>query len=353
MSPPPPNVANRTIFEGDNLDVMRGMNSECVDLIYLDPPFNSNRNYSAPIGSEAAGAMFKDTWTLSDLDIAWHNQIADVHLPLYKAIEASGYTYGDRMKSYLIMMAVRLLEMRRILKPTGSIYLHCDDSADYYLRVLMDSIFGESSWQATIHRKRTNAHNDKVFGRVMDTIHVYGNPPRNDVMMDLDADYVAKQFTRQDEEGRYGTVQLTGPKTSAGESGQPWSGYDPTSIGRCWSVPKTGRYAAYIERRFITGYRSIKGIHDRLDALEKAGLVHWTSGGTPRLKQYLQPNQKQVASHLWLDCKDNQKTDFKTEKSLKALERIIAAASDEGDLVFDPFCGCATACIAAERLGRE
>ena len=122
----PPNWANRTLWTGDNLDIMRGMNSESVDLIYLDPPFNSNKNYSAPIGSEAAGAAFKDTWTLSDVDEAWHGEIADREPTLYAIIDAAGLSHGKGMKSYLIMMAVRLLEMRRVLKPTGSLYLHCD-----------------------------------------------------------------------------------------------------------------------------------------------------------------------------------------------------------------------------------
>ena len=105
------NVSNRTIFEGDNLDVMRGINDACIDLIYLDPPFNSNRDYAAPIGSKAAGAAFKDTWDLTDVDEAWHNQIAETDLPLYKIIDASQFSHGNGMKSYLIMMAVRLLEM--------------------------------------------------------------------------------------------------------------------------------------------------------------------------------------------------------------------------------------------------
>ena len=107
------NVANRTIFTGDNLDILRGFNSECVDLIYLDPPFNSNRNYAAPIGSAAAGAAFKDTWTLSDLDVAWMGLIADEQPALYKVLEAAGLTHGKGMQSYLCMMGVRLLEMRR------------------------------------------------------------------------------------------------------------------------------------------------------------------------------------------------------------------------------------------------
>ena len=145
-----PNWANQTIWTADNLDVLRGMNSASVDLVYLDPPFNSNKDYAAPIGSEAAGAAFKDTWTLSDLDEAWHNEIADRDLPLYKAIEASSHTHGDGMKSYLIMMALRLLELRRVLKETGSVYLHCDPTASHYLKALMDAIFGTDNFRNEI-----------------------------------------------------------------------------------------------------------------------------------------------------------------------------------------------------------
>ena len=114
-----PNWSNRTMRTGDNLPIMRGMNSESVDLIYLDPPFNSNRNYSAPIGSQAAGAAFKDTWTLGDVDDAWHGEIAEKNPAVYAVVGAAGEAHGKGMKSYLIMMAVRLLEMRRLLKPTG------------------------------------------------------------------------------------------------------------------------------------------------------------------------------------------------------------------------------------------
>ena len=121
-----PNVANRTVWTGDNLDILRGLNSETVDLIYLDPPFNSNRTYAAPIGSQAAGAAFKDTWTLSDLDVAWMGLIADEKQAIAYALDAAGRTHGQGMQSYLTMMAVRLIELHRVLKPTGSVYLHCD-----------------------------------------------------------------------------------------------------------------------------------------------------------------------------------------------------------------------------------
>ena len=142
-----PNWANRTIFEGDNLDILRGMNSASVDLVYLDPPFNSNRDYSAPIGSEAAGAAFKDAWTLSDVDEAWHGEIAERDERLYKVIEAAGLVHGKSMQSYLIFMTVRILELHRVLKPTGSIWLHCDPTASHYLKLVMDSILGKDNFR--------------------------------------------------------------------------------------------------------------------------------------------------------------------------------------------------------------
>ena len=144
------NWANRTIWTGDNLPIMRGMNSASVDLIYLDPPFNSNKTYSAPIGSEAAGAAFKDTWTLSDVDLAWHGEVAEQNPAVYAAIAAAGQTHGPGMQSYLIMMAVRLLETHRLLKETGSLYLHCDPTASHYLKLLLDAVFGPQQFRNEI-----------------------------------------------------------------------------------------------------------------------------------------------------------------------------------------------------------
>lgn len=138
------NAANRTMWTGDNLPVLRGLNSESVDLVYMDPPFNSNRLYEAPIGSLAAGAAFKDSWTLSDVDEAWIGEIADREPAIEAVMLAARAAHGSRMQSCLVMMAVRLLEVRRILKPTGSLYLHCDTTANAYLRTICDAVFGTS-----------------------------------------------------------------------------------------------------------------------------------------------------------------------------------------------------------------
>ena len=165
------NWANRTIFTGDNLDVMRGMNSESVDLIYLDPPFNSNRNYSAPVGSEAAAAAFKDAWTMDDVTAEEHGEVAERNPALYAVIDAAGQAHGKPMKAYLTMMGTRLLEMQRVLKSTGSIYLHCDPTAGHYLKMLMDSVFGRDNFRNEIVWKRTTTHSDaKRWARVNDYI---------------------------------------------------------------------------------------------------------------------------------------------------------------------------------------
>lgn len=142
-----PNWVNQTMWTGDNLPIMRGMNSESVDLIYLDPPFNSKHDYSAPIGSKAAGAAFKDTWSLNDIDVAWLNLLETKHSQLNRVIHAA---MSNSDKSYLIYMAVRLLEMHRVLKETGTIYLHCDPTMSHYLKLLMDSIFGKKNFRNEI-----------------------------------------------------------------------------------------------------------------------------------------------------------------------------------------------------------
>ena len=359
---PAPNFVNRTIWTGDNLDILRGLNSESVDLIYLDPPFNSNRNYSAPVGSMAAGAAFKDAWTLDDVDEAQHGLIAEVEPALYQTLHASGIAHGKGMKSYLIMMAVRLLEMRRVLKETGSIYLHCDPTASHYLKMVMDSIFGVGKFWAEIKWKRTSSHNDRLFGSETDTILMYGGHKQNweEVRIPLNEKHVDSKYRYQDERGRYCTDNLTGPGTTEGESGAPWRGFDPTAKGRCWSVPKTGLYARYLDEVLLPGYLRVVSVHDRLELLANSGLIHYSSrpGGMPRLKRYLRPDSGQLPGDLWTDIEvinsqAVERTGYPTQKPVDLLERIIKASSNPDDMVLDPFCGCATACVAAEKLGRQ
>ena len=185
-----PNFVNRTLWTGENLDILRGLNSESIDLIYLDPPFNSNQDYAAPVGSKAAGAAFKDAWTLSDLDVAWMGLIADEKPALAHTLNAAGHSHGKGMQSYLTMMAVRLLEMRRVLKDTGSIYLHCDPTASHYLKALMDAVFGARNFRNEVHWYYYNKMHDrrkKLFPAATDTLLFYAK--------DREGEFYFKQLT--------------------------------------------------------------------------------------------------------------------------------------------------------------
>ena len=332
------NVPNRTIFEGDNLDVMRGMNDACVDLIYLDPPFNSNRDYAAPIGSKAAGAAFKDTWDLTDVDEAWHNEIAETDLALYKVIDASEYSHGSGMKSYLIMMAVRLLEMRRILKPTGSIYLHCDATAGHYLKTLMDSVFGREQFRNEVNWKRTNAKGlaSSGYARNHDIILYYSKGQDfvwNPVYTELSPEYVDKFYRHKEPDTgrRYLLDNLTNPARN-----RPNLTYEFLGVTRVWRWTRERMQKAYEEGR----------------------VVQSKPGAVPRQKRYLDESRGTPVDTMWVDLKpvqaqSKERTGYPTQKPLALLERIIQASSNPGDVVLDPFCGCATTCIAAERLDRQ
>ncbi len=363
-----PNFVDKTIWTGDNLDILRGMNSETVHLIYLDPPFNSNRDYEAPVGSQAAGAAFKDTWTLSDLDVAWMGLIADEQPAIANLLHTAKLTHGKGMQSYLTMMAVRLLEMRRVLKDTGSIYLHCDDMASHYLKLLMDAVFGVSCYRNHLVWRRATAHNENSnFGRILDHILFYGKtdaPYWNGKAASIPKteEELKTAYPMRDEIGPVRFSDLTGPGQRFGESGEPWHGYDVTSRGRHWAPPKDSYYAGYIEEHFIPDYRSIQSVHARLDALDEAGLIrHPTKGIWPGLKRYAASDQGMLPQNLILkpigftnyNKGQGEYIGYPTQKPLALLERIIRSSSNEGDLVLDPFCGCATALVAADKLGRK
>ena len=277
-----PNFASGTVWTGDNLPIMRGMNSASVDLIYLDPPFNSNRHYEAPIGSKAAGAAFKDAWTLDDVDVHEHGELADRNPAAYSVIEAARQAHGKGMQSYLIFMAVRLLEMRRILKDTGSIHLHCDPTASHYLKLLMDGIFGRGAFRNEIvwcYRRMANGR-QKYFARCHDLILFYALS--RDAPFNSDA------------------VRLPYAESSLARAG-----YAKTSLGG--GAPQSGICELNNKGRFPEDWWDIP---------------------------ILRPNAKE-------------RMGYPTQKPLALLDRIIKASSNPGDLIFDPFCGCATALVAA------
>ena len=295
-----PNWNNRTLWTGDNLEIMRGMNSESVDLIYLDPPFNSNRDYAAPIGSEAAGAAFKDTWTLSDVDDAWHGEIADREPTLYAIIDAAGQAHGKGMKSYLIMMSVRLLEMRRLLKPTASLYLHCDPTASHYLKMLLDAVLGPGSFRNEVVWKRTSSKKGtRKLAAVHDVILFYAGEAAafNAVYGPHDPEYLTKFYRHEDEHGRFRTDNLTAAGIRYGDSGKPWRGIDVTAKGNHWRGP--GAFPPHVERpeRWDT-----MATRQKLKCLDAVGLIYWPPKGTmPAFKRYLSTTKGAVMTDMVLD----------------------------------------------------
>lgn len=354
------NVENRTLFIADNLDIMRGIDTATVDLIYLDPPFNTNEEHKAPIGTPAEGAKFKDIWTDEDVKDGWYSEIAEQYAHIHQIIQAAEHTFDKSMMIYLMAMSIRLIEMKRILKSKGSIYLHCDPTASHYLKLILDSLFGNKNFRAEIIWKRHNAHNDKTFGSIHETIFCYAPqkiPISDEVRAPLDPNSL-KKYKKIDEHvkqhGKYITGDLTASQPRQGESGKTWKNINPKN--RHWSPPRTGEYAKYIEEHFISNYRSIESPHKRLDLLDEANLIHWSKKGKPALKRYEYAKKGHLHQSLWTDIKPargSEDTGYPTQKPLALLDRIIKASSNEGDLVLDPFCGCATACVSAEKLQRQ
>ncbi|MGI9338918.1 MAG: DNA methyltransferase [Gammaproteobacteria bacterium] len=305
-----PNIQNRTVFtgtkdkDGDCLEVMRGMNSASVDLIYLDPPFNSKKQWDAPLGSAAAGASFKDRWTYGDIKEEWWRTIRGEHRALYSVIEAAGYTGGKADKAYMCYMGVRLMEMRRILKKTGSIYLHCDTVMSHSLKLAMDAIFGADNFRNEIswcYRKWTNA--SRYFQKNKDIVLFYSKTN----------DY---NFNKQ---------------------------FDPTA-------PQAARYERGWDSNRIKGVRQLI-VYNKAKARDEIAkkkydrIVYRTETVGTAFADWWIIN--------YLSSASKERTGYPTQKPMALLERIVAASSNPGDIVLDPFCGCGTALEAAEKLGRK
>ena len=359
VEPSRPSIRNRTVFTRDNLEVLRGMDSASVDLIYLDPPFNSNATYSAPIGSDAAEEAFRDSWTLDDVDVAWHGEIAEREPALYDLISAAGRAHSRGMQAYLVMMSVRMLELRRVLSATGSVYLHCDPTASHYLKAMMDAIWGRDAYRSEIVWRRTSSHNRaKRWGPIHDTILYYGRKGRtwHRTLQPLDPEYVEAKYRHRDDRGQYATDNLTGPGVRSGDTGSAWRGCDPTPKGRHWELPPDRALPDWFSRP--DGYADMPA-RQRLEVLDDQGLIHWPERGSmPCFRRYLTARSGAPVADMVLDipplqAHSRERTRYPTQKPLALLERIISASSSEGDLVLDPFCGCATTLIAAERLARR
>ena len=311
------------------------MNGESVDLIYLDPPFNSKANYAAPIGSKAAGAEFKDTWSLDDVNLAWHGEIKHEHPGLYDLLNATRLIHGDSMMSYLIYMAIRIMEMQRLLKPTGSIYLHCDPTASHYLKLLMDVVFGAGNFRNEVSWNRANPKSLHTvnFPNSRDIILRYSKSDKatfHKVFTAHDPAYVDKAYKYTDEDGRrYRLLPLLNPS-----SDRPNLTYEFLGVTRVWRWSRERMQKAY----------------------EDGVVVQLKPGAVPQYKFYLEDSKGRTATDDWddiLQTAGRERIGYPTQKPLALLSRIIKASSNPGDMVLDPFCGCATACIAAEMEGRQ
>ena len=325
---------------GDCYNVMRGFKSNSVDLIYLDPPFNTGKDWGA-------------------FDDRWRND----QMPSTQLFRIIGIANSRSMANYIEYMRKRLQEMERVLKPDGSIYLHCDTRANSYLRIVMDHIFGQENFRNEIVWKRSGSHSfSGQFGKITDRILFYGSDINHEggIRIPLSEEYIRKLSPKEDSRGRYISYRLTGAGVTKGECSQAWKGFNPADKGRHWAVPKAGYkgvYGTWIHNNIIPEYDKIHGVFDRLNILDKYDLIFWTKNNVPHLKRYLESHTGIMPNDLWSDIngylpKDERKG-YPTQKPLDLLYRIINASSNEGDTVLDPFCGSGTALIAAKDLGRK
>ena len=336
-----------TLYYGDNLDILQQyVPDESVDLIYLDPPFNSNASYNVLFkeqsGEESPAQIkaFTDTWewTQESERVFEHEIIMNPTTPpnVKDMITAFREFIGrNAMMAYLVMMTPRLVELRRVLKPTGSIYLHCDPTASHYLKLLMDTIFGAGNFRSEAIWKRQSAHSDsRRYGSVHDTILFYVKSESfvwNQKYQPYEIDYVEQYYRYTDPDGRR---FMSGDLSAAGLQGGGYE-YEWKGITRIWRVPL-----------------------ETMKHLDDEGRVFYTRNKIPRIKRYLDEAKGRPVQDVWTDLESlrswhKERLGYPTQKPQALLERIIEASSNEGDVVLDPFCGCGTAVAAAEKLKRQ
>ena len=365
-------MLSNSLYYGDNLDWMRQWPSESVDLIYLDPPFNSNQTYNqlfvSGLGESSAQARaFEDTWRWGQQAVEDRDAALVAGGELATAIRGFETMLGrSGMFAYLCHLAPRLHEMRRLLRKTGSLYLHCDDTASHHVKLLLDAIFGATNYRNAVYWRRATAHNDaKRFGRIVDTIFLYGKSDVSywrgqAISVSRTEAELAKRYSSSDEFGRFRTGDLTAAEKRGGESGKPWNGYDVDARNRHWAIPKISNYAEWIEENLIPGYRAIDGVHDRLDALDAAGLIHHPQRGFwPGLKRYAAADMPSGPQNLILDPigftnynKGKEYLGYPTQKPERLLKQLVEVACPKDGLVMDPYCGCGTTLHVAQASGR-
>ncbi|HEV2035303.1 MAG TPA: DNA methyltransferase [Candidatus Dormibacteraeota bacterium] len=351
------------LYYGDNLDILRRyIPDESVDLIYLDPPFNSERNYNVIFKNEAGRntdaqlVAFEDAWHWGPnaekvyaylTNSARHEgRVPD---PVTSIVAALRKGIGDNpMMAYIVEMSVRLVELHRVLKLTGSIFLHCDPTAGHYLRLVLDAIFDARNFQNEIVWKRSSAHSDTTqgavhLGRTHDLIHFYSkgaSPTRNVVMIPFSKEYVESHYRH--EEPVTGRRYRLGDLTAAKPGGDTL--YEWTSPAGKSVRPYKGRYWAYTK--------------EKMAEFERQGRLVYTKSGMPEYKRYLDDNPGQPLQDIWddippINSQAKERLGYPTQKPEALLERIVALASNPGDIVLDPFCGCGTALVAAQKLERR
>jgi DNA modification methylase len=355
------------LFFGDNLDWLMKMPDESVDLVYLDPPFNSkaayNILYETPDNERgtAQAKVFRDTWEWLDEADDCFNRVLAHGGKIAAIINALTEALGKKdTMAYLVMMAARLIEIRRVMKPTASLYLHCDPAASHYLKIILDAIIGPRSFRNEIIWQRTQAHGRaKRWGPIHDVILFYSASDDyvwNRVFQKFVQSYLDSHYRYTDKHGTYRLVTLDGPGPRKGSSGSPWRAVDPTTKGRHWELPPDRALPEW----FIhpKGYSDMS-VQERLDVLDEAGLIYWPPRGTlPQYKRYLSvsggnPIQDIITDIDAINSQAQERIGYPTQKPIALLKRIIQASSNKGDVILDPFCGCGTTVHAAAELERN
>ncbi len=348
---PPQNA----LYYSDNLEIIRQyLPDECVDLIYLDPPFNSSRNYNVLFKdeggkeSEAQVVAFQDTWHWTPAAArAYEELVTQVGGNVGELISALRvYLRTSPMMAYLVMMGIRLVELYRVLKPSGSIYLHCDPTASHYLKMVMDTIFGVEQFRNEIIWKRTSTHSDaKRWAPVSDTILFYTKSRDytwNPLYVPYDEQYIKEMYRHDDHDGRglYQLDNITSPNPRPRMTYE-WMGFPPPKAG--WRYQR----------------RTMQRLHNE-------GRIYYPTNPDgsfdttkrPRLKRYLSEMPGRIHDNVWTDINPigsqaRERLGYPTQKPIALLRRIIETSSNEGDLVLDPFAGCGTTIAAAEQLKRR
>jgi DNA modification methylase len=341
-------MTKNALYFGDNLDWLPKIDAESVDLIYLDPPFNSQASYNllykSPEGgpADAQYQAFEDSWKWGKAANLCYHLVLSSGSPAAEILVAlRNFMHESDMMAYLAMMTARLIELHRVLKPTGSLYLHCDSTACHYLKIILDQIFGPKAFRNEIVWKRSHAHNDgkqgaKHFGRITDSLLFYTKSAEytwNRIYRPYDQKYIDRDYRRVDETGhRYRISDMRGP--GGAEKGNPF--YEVMGVWRHWAYSK-----------------------EKMEQMIREGRVVQTRpGAVPQLKRYLDEMPGMPVQNLWDDLpvinnRSKEWLGYQTQKPFALLERIISASTSPGDLVLDPFCGCGTAIEAAAALGRR